>query len=520
MRVYFRSFSLLISFSLFFLLYTTSGSFADTRLVIGLESNPVNLDPRLATDAYSSRAIQILFNSLVGKDIHSNLIPELAEKWEIPDDTTYIFYLRKGVKFHDGSELTAADVKYTFETILNPEFKSPKRGSYEKIKAIEVLDPYIIKFTLTEPFAPFLTNMVVGIVPQAAAEALGKDFSQKPIGTGPYQLRSWLPDEQLEFTAFPDYFEGRAKVDQIVYKIIPDDTVRFLELRKGTVDLVQNAIPPDVIPLVQKTKGLKILTRDGTNISYLGFNLKDPILKEKKVRQAIAHAINRNAIITYLLKGMAKPATGLLTPSNWAYEPNVTQYDYNKELAKKLLDEAGYPDPDGDGPKTRFTLTYKTSENQLRKRIGEALQQQLKEVGIEVIIRSYEWGTFFSDITKGNFQMYTLEWVGITEPDIFYYIFHSSNIPPKGANRGQYINPELDKLLEEGRKVLDQEKRKAIYSQVQKILADDLPYVFLWYGTHVVVARDRVQGFVIYPAGDFTSLKSVEIKENEKEDKR
>lgn len=490
-----------------------SRSFAESSLVIGIESNPVNLDPRLATDAYSARAIQILFNSLVGKDPQSNLIPELAEKWEVPDETSYLFYLRKGIKFHDGSELTAKDVKYTFETILNPEFKSPKRGSYEKVKDIEVLDPYTIKFTLTEPFAPFLTNMVLGIVPQDAAEQLGRDFSQNPIGTGPYRFKAWFPDEKLEFEAFPDYFEGKAKIDQIIYKIVPDDTVRFLELKKGTLDLVQNAVPPDVIPLVRKTKGLKILTEEGTNVAYIGFNLRDPILKEKKVRQAIAYAVNRDSIINYLLKGLAKPATGLLASSNWAYEPDVARYDYNKELAKKLLDEAGYPDPDGEGPENRFSLIYKTSENQLRKRIGEALQHQLKEIGIQVTMRSYEWGTFFSDITKGNFQMYTLEWVGITEPDIFYYIFHSSNIPPKGANRGHYRNPELDKLVEEGRKILDLEKRKTIYSQVQKILAEDVPYVFLWHGTHVVVARDRVQGFVIYPAGDFTSLKSVEIKE-------
>jgi peptide/nickel transport system substrate-binding protein len=506
-------FSCRIALSTILLFCIASNSFAESRLVIGIESNPTNLDPRFALDAYSSRAIQILFNGLVGRDPQSDIISELAERWEIPDETTYIFYLRKGVLFHDGSELTAADVKYTFETILNPEVKSPKRGSYEKIKAIEVLDPYTIKFTLSEPFAPFLTeNMVLGIVPQDAAEKMGKDFGQHPIGTGPYQFKAWSSDERLEFTVFPEYFEGRAKVDTLVFKIVPDETVRFLELRKGTLDFVQNAIPPDVIPLVHKTKGLKILTREGTNVGYLGFNLKDPILREKKVRQAIAYALNRNSIIKYLLKETAKPATGILSPLNWAYEENVIRYDYNKKLARKLLEEAGYPDPDGDGPKPRFTLTYKTTENMTRKRIGEALQYQLKDVGIEVIIRSYEWGTFFSDITKGNFQIYTLEWVGVADPNILHYIFHSSNIPPKGANRGRYVNSDLDKLLEEGQKILDREKRKSIYGQVQKILAEDLPYVFLWHGTHVVVARDRVEGFVIYPAGDFTSLKEVTVK--------
>ena len=206
------------------------------------------------------------------------------------------------------------------------------------------------------------------------------------------------------------------------------------------------------------------------------------------------------------------PATGVLSPLNWSYEPAVEVYGYDPEKAKRLLDEAGYRDPDGPGPAKRFTLTYKTSQNELRRRIGEAIQGLLGEVGIDVKMRSYEWGTFFSDIRKGNFQIYTLTWVGITDPDIYYYLFHSKSIPPDGANRGAYLNPEMDLLIERGRVLQDREERKEVYGRIQKILARDLPYVSLWNEVNVVVVDPRVRGFVLRPDGDFLSLKDVWIE--------
>jgi len=493
----------------------SSNGRAEQVLTLALESNPTNIDPRLGTDVNSFRAYQLTTNGLVRKDPLSNLLPDLAEKWETPDDKTYVFSLRKGVKFHDGSEFTAEDVKFTIESIMNPELKSPKAAAYDNVKKIEILDPYTIKFTLKEVFSPFLVEMTQPILSKKATEAQeGKQFTTTLIGTGPFKLTEWTPDQQLVFEANPDYFEGAPKLKKVVLKIIPDDTVRFLELKQGGIDLVQNAIQPDMVAVAEKTKGLKVVQSESSVIYYLGFNLKDPILSNVKVRQAIACAIDRKTIVEHLLKSQASLASGLLSPSNWAYEPNVTTYDLNIEKAKTLLDEAGYPDPDGDGPQPRFKISYKTSTAGLRIHLGEVLQDQFKQIGVEISeIQTYEWAKFYEDIKAGNFQIFTLRWVGITEPDIFYSIFHSNMIPPDGRNRGYYHNPKIDELLEQGRREVTPDGRKKIYSDVQKILADDLPYVYLWYPHNIIVMNERVQGFVVYPDGDFASIKNVWIQE-------
>ena len=558
----------------------------ENTLTLAIESDPTNIDPRFSTDLYSQRVGQIVGNGLVQKDITANLIPDLAESWETPDDKTYIFYLKKGVKFHDGTEFTAEDVKYTFESILDPEMKSPKAYGYKKLLrfqlteqifdtlrqenipedillkledlkdrkydfeeefleslkvldelketigeeqfdeyktqiikhtqkiAIEIIDPYTIKFTLNETYSPFLIEMVQKIVPKKATEEQeGKKYMDQLIGTGPFKIVEWKHDEQVVFEANPDYFEGAPKIDKLVFKIIPDDTVRFLELKQGGVDLVQNAVPPDMVPIAEETEGLKVIAQESIVIYYLAFNLEDPILKNVKVRQAIAHAIDRQTILEHLMKGQASLATGLLSPVNWAYEPDVKTYDYDVEKAMALLDEAGYPDPDGDGPEPRLKLVYKTSTNPLRIRIGEVMQDQFKKAGIEISeIQTFEWAKFYQDIKDGNFQMYSLRWVGITEPDIFHSIFHSTMLPP-GRNRGRYANAKIDELTEQGRLVIDTEERKKIYSEIQKILAEELPYVYLWYPHNIVVLNERVQGFELYPDGDFASLQNVWIEE-------
>jgi len=485
-------------------------------LVIGLESSPTNLDPRYATDANSYRLNQILFNALFKVDSLSNPVPDIVKRWENPSETTYIFQLKEGILFHDGSILTAEDVKYTFDTIIDLSSRSPHRGAFEKVKSIELLGKYTIRYSLKEPFAPFIMNLTaIGIVPKHTAHKSGSSFSRQPVGTGPFKLIDFIPDEKAVLESNVDYFEGRPRLAGIVFKIVPDSTVRLLELSQGNIHLLQNDIPPDLFPFLEKRGNLKIIRKEGTTFSYVGFNLEDPILKNKKVREAIAHAIDREAIIRYILKGLASLAGGILSPYNWAYEGDVKLFKYDRTRAIKLLDESGFKDPDGDGPGMRFELTFKTSTDQLRKRIAEIIQQQLREVGIGINIRSYEWGTFYSDIKAGNFQLYTLSWVGITDPDVLFYIFHSSSIPPKGANRGRYINQRIDRLIEEGRTTLDIHRRKKIYSEIQKILAKDLPYVSLWHTTNVAVMDRSVNGFVVYPAGDFFSLKDVWIENME-----
>lgn len=492
-----------------------STSAAEKTLTIAIESDPTNIDPRFGTDVNSARVYQLVCSGLIQKDPQSNLVPDLAEKWATPDDKTYIFYLRKGVKFHDGTEFTAEDVRYTFESTRDPNMKSPKAEAFKKIQSIEILDPYTIKFTLSETFAPFLIEMTLPIVPKKAAEAQpDQKFTDRLIGTGAFEFVEWKHDEQLVLSSNAEYFGGAPKLDGVIFKIIPDDTVRFLELQQGNVDLVQNAIQADMIPVAQQTKGLSVMMKDSVIINYLAFNVKDPILSNVKVRQAIAYAIDRKSMIDNLLKGQASLATGVLSPANWAYEANVKTYNYDIAKAKALLDEAGYPDPDGDGPQPRFKIVYKTSTSPANIRTGEVFQAQLKQVGIEITeIQAFEWAKFYEDIKTGNFQIHTLRWVGITEPDIFYSLFHSTMAPPNGRNRGFYSNPEIDKLSEQGRLEINIEKRKAIYSQIQKTLAEDVPYVFLWYPYNVVIMNERVHDFEIYPDGDFASLKKVWVDE-------
>lgn len=497
--------------TLLFLLISCKGDFVTKKdeLVAAFESSPTNLDPRLATDANSARIIGLIFNSLLRFDEKLNLIPDLSERWENPNPVTYIFHLKKAVKFHNGKELTAEDVKYTFESILNPDFLSPHRKSYEKIKTIVVIDKYIVKFILSESYAPFLINMTMGIVPKDDAEKAKRDFTIRPIGTGPFVFERWIADERIELKRNADYFEGRAKLSKLIFKIISDDTIRLLGLKTGEIDFIQNAIPPDLISSLSKDKNIAILTGDGVNYSYLGFNLTDPVLKDKRIRKAIAYAIDRSSIITNLLAGLAIPATGVLPKNNWAYEEDVTKYEYNPDKAKRLLDEAGFTDPDGSGPMERFRLIYKTTNNDLRKMIGEVLQKNLKDVGIGLDIRTYEWGTFYNDIKTGNFQMYSLSWIGIVEPDIYYSIFHSDMMPPKGNNRNRYKNPEIDRLVTEGQRVLSNKGRKKIYSRVQKIAAEELPYISLWYPKNVAAMRRNIKGFVLFPDGDFSSFKDI-----------
>jgi peptide/nickel transport system substrate-binding protein len=488
-------------------------------ITIAIESNPTNLDPRFSMDAVSSKITRLIFNGLLKRDENMRLIPDIAEKWEMTDDVTHIFHLKKGIKFHDERDLKSGDVKYTYDFILDPANKSPKKGGYDRIKEIKTPDDYTVIFFLKEPFAPFLDNMTLGIVPEHAAKEKGGDFGSHPIGSGPFIFKEWTQDERVILTANTSYFEGNPRINQVIYKIIPDETIRVLELEKGDVQLLMNPITPDILPRFEKNPEIKIIKNTGTNYSYIGFNINDPILKNLKVRQAIAHAIDRDGICKYILKGLAKKTDGILTDYNWAYEPDLKRYDYNPELSKKLLDEAGYPpftptlSLKGRGG-VRFKLIFKTSQNELRKRIAEVFQEQLRKVGIEMDIRTYEWGTFFSDIKSGNFQVFSLTWVGISDPDILHYMFHSSSFPPDGANRVRYSNSELDSLLEEGRKTLTQEKRKEIYSKVQKTISDELPYISLWHSVNVAVMNKNIEGFILYPDEDMASLKDVIIKNN------
>jgi len=474
-------------------------------LRIAIEANPRSLDPRLSTDAVSSRLQQLMFNGLVRVDEHSRIVPDLASAWDQPDDLTYVFHLRRGVRFHHGRELTSDDVMFTFNSILDPALKSPRRAGYDMIESVTAPDPATVAIHLKKPFAPLLINMTQAIVPLDLASEPG--FPENPSGTGPYRLESLKRDVSVTLARVDGRADAQPYFAKIIARIIPEPGIRLLELEKGSVQFVQNDIQADAVPRLQQDPNLTVVTWPGTNYSYLGFNLRDPALANKEVRQAIALAINRDGLIRDVLGGLARPALGMLPEEHWAFAAEVRRFERNLAQAQRLLDAAGYPQPADGGP--RITLSYKTSTNELSRRLAEAMQQDLAEAGIAVTIRSFEWATFYEDILRGNFQLYSLNWVGVQDPDMLRAVFHTNSVPPNGRNRGGYSNPNVDTLLDQAAAVYGEPERAKLYREAQTILAEDVPYVSLWHQHHVAVMSRDLTGFSPHPAGDFSGLLSL-----------
>jgi peptide/nickel transport system substrate-binding protein len=476
-------------------------------LVIGVTSGPNNLDPRIGTDDVSGKASQLIFNNLMTLDDRLRVVPDLAERLENPDPVTYVVTLRQGVRFHDGHELTSADVVFTFRSLLDPAFISPRKGAFRMVKAIDARDRYTVVFTLKEPFGSFPVNLVFPIVPDGA-DAL---FREHPIGTGPYRFVSSATDDRLELAPFDGYFGGRPKNDGLILRIVPDDIMRGLELRKGTMDIVVNDLAPDIVYQLGQDKDLQVVESPGTDYQYVGMNLRDPLLQDRRVRQALGYAIDRRAIIQYLRRGLATPASGILPPVSWAFEPGVFTFSYDPAKARALLDDAGYRDPDGDGPQPRFHLSLKISNIEFNRLQSSVIQQDLRAVGIALDVRTYEFATLYADVLNGNFQLFTLQWVGgaVADPDILRRVFHSSQVPPTGFNRGFFRNPRVDQLLDAAASATGEDRRRALYGDVQRIVADEAPYISLWCKTNVAVASRSLAGIHMLPTADFMFLKDV-----------
>lgn len=452
------------------------------------------MDSRLAGDAYSSKLSQLIHNGLFRLSERLEVVPDLAESYETLSPTHYVFHLRSGIRFHDGREFSAADVKATLESVLNPSLGSPFRSSLEKIQDMRVVDPSTLDVTLKEPFAPFLSALTLGIFPAGG---------DPTIGTGPFRLERFAPQEEIVFTRNESYFRGAPKIAKLVFRVLTDDNLRVLELKNHRIDVLQNNVPPQLLGAVDDP-GLVLESTEGINMTYLGMNVRaGEVTSKAEVREAIARALDVPALIAYRMANLARASTGLLSPIHWAYEGDVPVYSYDPEKARALLDQAGLKDPDGDGPLPRFTLTYKTSTKKDRIGLARLIARYLKEVGIEVRVLPYDWGVFFHDVNAGNFQMYSLTWVGVTEPDIYYSVFHSSQTPPAGLNRGGYSNPSIDQLTVDGRRETDLAKRKEIYSYVQKVLAQDLPMIPLWYENNYAVFSRQVQGLRLRPNASF-----------------
>jgi len=476
-------------------------------LVMIIESSPTNLDPRVGLDAQSERIDDLIFDDLLTRDAHLNVAPGLAQRWEIPDPLTYIFHLHHGVKFHDGRPLTARDVKWTFDSLLQGKIRSTKSAVYGFVDHIDASDDYTVVFHLKDPFATLLWNLsdgAMGIVPYGS----GDEISRKPIGSGPFRFVSAEQDREVVLALNDEYWGERAHLQMVRFIVVPDTTTRALELRKGSADIAINALTSDMVLALESDPNLAVLRAPGTVLAYLAFNLRDPILKDERVRQALAYAIDRRPFLEYLLRGFARPANSVLPPESWAYNGDVPAYDHDPARARQLLEQAGYRAVNG----VRFHLTMKSSTEESTRLMAAVLQQQLRQVGIALDIRTFEFATFFSDVTHGLFQLYSLRWIGGNEdPDIFEYIFHSSKFPPNGANRGHFADPRIDALVDQARHELDQNTRKQLYAEIQRTLADELPYINLWYFDNVLVHSRRVRNLTLNSSGNYDFLKTAEL---------
>lgn len=517
----------------------TFGDPPEDAFVVLMDASPAGLDPRFATTDATVKVLGLLHEGLITTDTRDGSIEyRLAEEiertadshyelqsrfvgryWKVPmvaqsTLARYEIVLRDDAVFHDGTPVTAEDVEYTYTTLR--EVGSPLGAMSDRIASFEIndepdfVDDYSFAIELTEPHAPFISDLGMGVLPRHLCE--GRESCEgDPVGAGPFQFEDRAGELEVTLRAFDDHFEASPTIERLVFRVIRDDNARLLALLGGSADLIQNAVPPLLMPVVEYDEAFDIQTDPSFGYTYLAFNLEHPVLSDLKVRRAIAHAVNRDEIIEYKLRGMARQSTGMLAPDHWAYEPEVSTYDYDPQLAKELLDEAGYPAGE-DG--VRFEMEFKVSASNFRRSLGQLIAQQLGEVGIDVRVRSYEWGTFYGDIQSRNFEMTTMQWPSVLEPHLFHWIFHSDNIPSPearaaGANRGGYVNERVDELLDKGRTEMDRQRRKEIYSEVQKILADELPYVSLWHPDNVAILRAGTEGYYTTPNARFQSLQQV-----------
>jgi peptide/nickel transport system substrate-binding protein len=479
-------------------------------VVFLIDSSPASLDPRVGTDAQSEHIDEILFDGLVARDRNFHFTPALAESWDQPDPKTLIFHLRDGVHFHDGRALTSRDVAWTIDSMRNGTVISSKAATYASVDSIVAPDPRTVIFHLRHADNFLLTNLstgAMGIIPQGS----GREFWRHPIGTGPFRFVSQQIDQDVIVERNPLSWTPPPKIDRVRFAVVPDAITESLELEKGSADLAINSLPMDALPVLARRPNLRLADSEGTQIQYLGFNIRDPLLQDPRVRQAVSSAIDRNLIIRSLMNGYARPAQSMLPVTHWAFTSEGRRFDYDPALAERLLDEAGYH-RGSDG--LRFHLTMKTSTDEGTRLLAAVLQQQLARVGIALELRSYEFATFYSDVTRGAFQMYSLRWIGGNEqPDIFSYAFSTARFSPKGANRSHYSNAKLDALLEDAAENPDQSQRRDDYIEAQKILAADLPAINLWYRDTVIVHNQRLTSIVPTPSGSYSFLETAELQQ-------
>jgi peptide/nickel transport system substrate-binding protein len=473
---------------------------ADLRVM--LDSAPVTLDPLLAADAPGVRiSHQLLFETLLTLGESLRVEPGVAERWERRTPTLYRFHVRPGVRFASGAPLDARDAVATLERLRAADSRSPYGAPLrQKIARVRLLPGgknLVFDVELKAPYASILTDLIVPVVPRVADP-------RRPLdGSGPYRLAGQGPGEVVLERS--DTFHGaRPALDRLVFKTVQDPNTRLLKFFMGDVDLGINVMPLDKLALFAKpplAARFDVVEGPGLSFEYLGFNCSDPILADRRVRQAIAHAIDVDGMIRYRQRGHAERAVSLLPPGSpfaWPGKPPA----FDRALAERLLDEAGHPRRLG----TRFTLEYKTSSDHDALARARIVRHDLGKVGIDVTIRSFEFATFFDDIQRGNFQLYALRWIGVSDPAFLAEVMLSERLPPEGRNRGRYRNSELDRLLRAALVEPDDARRRELYRGADRIAQEELPYLPLWHNHTVAIVSKRFAGFRLHPTGGFQAL--------------
>lgn len=471
------------------------GVAAAQTLTVAQGSDPVTLDPHGSNDQPSARVRAQIFETLVNHGNSLEIVPGLATSWKQIDEVTWEFKLQENVKFHNGDAFTAADVKYSFERIKT--LPSPAAFLIAAINAVEVVNDNTVRLVLNYPFAPILAHLAHpsnAIVNERSVEAAGDNFgSQVAVGTGPFVFEEWIAGSHVELSRNANYWGEPAKVEKLIIRGIPENTVRAIELETGGADLVYNIDPTDELRLAGMP-GIKLDKFETLSTSYIGFNVQKAPFDNKLVRQAINYALDVEAVVDYIYTGQAAQVKGPLPPLVWGYNADVRSYEYDPEKAKELLAEAGFPNG--------FKTTIWTNDNPLRMQIAEMFQANLAEVGVDVEVLIIPWATYLEDTANGKHDMFILGWSTVTADADYglYALFHSTQFGNAG-NRSFYANPRVDELLDLGRQEGDPAKRMEIYAEAQELIVEEAPWTFLIATSEVDGMQENVEGFVPHPAG-------------------
>lgn len=464
----------------------------------------MRLDPRVGTDQGSTRVFDLVYDGLLERRPDFTLGPALASSWETLDDGRRLrFHLRSGVRFHDGRRFGAEDVVWTLGSILDGSVATAKHGPLAVLREVRAVDPLTVDLVLREPAGSLPAELAngMGIVPRGATVA---EVERRPIGTGPFRWGR-KGNGEVELLAFPGHWRGAPRLARVTLREVPDATTRTLELLKGEAQLVVNDLPPDAVPLLRRDPRFRVVEDPGSSFVYLAFRCDDPVLRDVRVRRAIGLALDREQLVRTIWRGLGVVSESIFPPGLWARNEALARLPHDAEAARRLLDQAGFPDRGGGRP--RLHLVYKTSTNETPRLQAQAIQAMLAEVGIAVEIRSLEFGVLYDDIRRGDFQMFSLTRTSATDPGLLRLILHSASVPPAGQNRGRYANPEFDRLIDGAARLTEEAERRALYARAQEILAADLPYVVLLIKKNVAVMPDALVGYRNYPGGELVSLR-------------